>query len=113
VSFNETKRNQAKPSKAKQSQAKPSKAKQSQAKPSETRRFEVHQLLAFHTTDFAVGLSENAPRSPGATFPRCVNRSQSRLIEADRSRLKPIDDNRVRPLAHPNKSKAHDRISNY
>jgi hypothetical protein len=63
ASFNETKRNQA--------------------KPAETRWFEVHQLLAFHTADFAVGLSENAPRSPGATFPRCVNRSQSRLIEAD------------------------------
>jgi hypothetical protein len=53
-----------------------------EAKPSETRRFEVHQLPAFHATDFAVGLSENAPRSPGATFLRCVNRNQSMLIDA-------------------------------
>jgi hypothetical protein len=52
--------------------------------PSETRRFEVHQLPAFHAANFAAGLSENAPRSPGATFPDAS-------IEANRGWLKPIE----------------------
>jgi hypothetical protein len=40
--------------------------------------FEARQLPAFRGEDFAVGLSENAPRSTGATTPDAS-------IEANRS----------------------------